>query len=263
VSETGTLNIEAYRELFNERTRFVSCVWVSNSIGTVNPIDELIRIAHSHSVPFLVDACQAAPHMKIDVQALNCDFLAFSGHKVFAPTGIGVLYGRESLLEAMPPYQSGGDMIRTVTYQKSTFADPPHKFEAGTPHIAGAVGLAEAMKYIENIGRYQIEHYEQSVLLPALRDALQKTEGVKMVGRSRYAIPAISFVADGAHPLDIGTMLDFEGVAVRTGHHCTQPLLNQLGVSATCRASLAFYNTLEEIEYFGDALSRVLKKLRK
>lgn len=240
----------------------VACVWVSNSIGTINPVKEIIATAHDHNVPILIDACQAAPHLTIDVQDLDCDFLAFSGHKVFGPTGIGVLYGRESWLEKMPPYQTGGDMINTVTYYNATWAELPHKFEAGTPHIAGAIGLHESLWYITQVGRDKICHYEHDVLLPLLTSKLQGVDGLKIIGNADKKIPAISFVIEGAHPLDIGTMLDFEGVAIRTGNHCTQPLLNRLGVSSTCRASLAFYNTTAEIDYFAEALKKVVKKLR-
>jgi cysteine desulfurase/selenocysteine lyase len=262
VTENGELDLDEYERLFTERTKFVSCVWVSNSIGTINPIREIIKKARERDIPVLVDACQAAPHMSIDVQELDCDFLAFSGHKVFGPTGIGVLYGRESWLEKMPPYQTGGDMIKTVTYSHSTWAELPHKFEAGTPHIAGAIGLHEAMWYISEIGRENINTYEHEALMPYMHEKISAIDGLRIIGTAENKIPVVSFVVDGAHPLDIGTFLDFEGVAIRTGNHCTQPLLNEFGVSATCRASMAFYNAPEEIDVFADALKRVIQKVR-
>jgi cysteine desulfurase / selenocysteine lyase len=261
VDENGELVMEEYHKLLNERTKFVAVVYVSNSIGTINPIKEVIDAAHKYGVPVLVDGCQAAPHMEVDVQALDCDFFAFSGHKTFAPTGIGILYGKEKYLEDMPPYQAGGDMIKTVEYQKTTFAELPNKFEAGTPHIEGAIGLGTAIDYVTSLGRESIHEYENS-LLGYATDKLQTIEGLRMIGTAKNKIPVFSFVIEGTHPLDVGTFLDFEGIAVRTGNHCTQPLINGFGVSATCRASLAFYNTRAEIDFFIEALNRVVKKLR-
>jgi cysteine desulfurase / selenocysteine lyase len=261
VNEKGELEVEKFPGLISERTKFVSLVYVSNSIGTINPVKQMIDLAHKHGIPVLIDGCQAAPHMQVDVQALDCDFFVFSGHKVFAPTGIGILYGKEKFLEDMPPYQGGGDMIRTVEFKKTTYNDIPHKFEAGTPHIEGGVGLDAAIKYLDSIGRKNIHAYEDS-LVPYFTDKLHAIDGVTIVGEAKNKIPVFSFVAEGAHPLDIGTMLDFEGVAVRTGNHCTQPLINRLGHTATCRASLAFYNTRVEIDQFCMALEKVLKMLR-
>ena len=261
VDANGELEMDVYRSLFNENTRFVSSVYVSNSIGTINPIEDVIAEAHHNNVPILVDACQAAPHMKIDVQALDCDFLVFSGHKVFAPTGIGILYGKEKHLEEMPPYQTGGDMIKRVTFEKTTFNELPYKFEAGTPHIEGAIGLGAAIDYLNIQGRERLLAYEME-LLPYLTEKISTIDGVRIIGQAANKIPVVSFVIEGAHPLDIGTMLDFEGVAIRTGNHCTQPLVEQFGVSATCRASLAFYNTREEIDQFIVAMEKVLKNIK-
>jgi cysteine desulfurase / selenocysteine lyase len=261
VDVQGEIDLEEYQKMLNEKTKLLSIAWVSNSIGTVNPVKEIIEIAHMHDIPVMIDGCQAAPHLEIDVQALDCDFLAFSGHKVFGPTGIGVLYGKEKFLEAMPPYQSGGDMIQHVTFEKTTFKAPPYKFEAGTPHIAGAVGLAAALEYVSGIGRERIHEYEVKLLAFA-QEKISRIEGLRIVGTAAHKIPVISFVVEGAHPLDIGTLLDFEGIAVRTGNHCTQPLLNRFGVSATCRASLAFYNTAEEVEVFVSALLKVIHKIK-
>lgn len=261
VDENGELIIEEYYRLLNEKTKFVAVVYVSNSIGTINPVKEVIDAAHKYHVPVLIDGCQAAPHMKVDVQALDCDFFVFSGHKVFAPTGIGILYGKEKFLEEMPPYQAGGDMIKTVTFEKTTFSELPNKFEAGTPHIEGTIGLGTAIDYIRNIGRDAIYEYEHS-LLPYGTQKLREIEGLRIIGTAKNKIPVFSFDIEGAHPLDVGTFLDFEGIAVRTGNHCTQPLINSFGVTATCRASLAFYNTFEEIDFFAEALKRVVKKLK-
>jgi cysteine desulfurase / selenocysteine lyase len=261
VTDTGELDLNAYKTLITEKTRLVAIVYVSNSIGTINPVKEVISIAHNYDIPVLIDGCQAAPHLDIDVQELDCDFFTFSGHKVFGPTGIGILYGKEKFLDQMPPYQTGGDMIRQVTFEQTTFQDPPYRFEAGTPHIEGAVGLAAAFDYINSIGRDKIRQYEQ-MLMEHGKKRLLEIEGLRIIGNAPDKIPVFSFVVEGAHPLDIGTLLDFEGIAVRTGNHCTQPLLNRFGVTATCRASLAFYNTVEEIDYFTEALEKVIKKLK-
>ncbi len=261
VTDAGELDMDAYRTLINERTKFVSVVWVSNGIGTINPIQEIIHTAHEHQIPVMVDACQAAPHLSINVQALDCDFLVFSGHKTFAPTGIGVLYGKEKFLEDMPPYQSGGDMIKFVSFEGTTFNELPYKFEAGTPHISGALGLETAIRYQDALGRDAIHSYEQE-LTQYMSHALHEIEGLEMVGKSAHRIPVFSFNIQGLHPLDLGTMLDFEGVAIRTGNHCTQPLIQRLGYAATCRASLAFYNTKDEVDRFVIALQKVIKKLR-
>lgn len=260
VNDKGELLVEEYKKLLNEKTKFVSIVYISNGIGTINPVKEIIDEAHKYNIPVLVDGCQAAPHLQVDVQALDCEFYVFSGHKVFAPTGIGVLYGKEKFLEEMPPYQFGGDMIKFVSFEKTTFNQLPFKFEAGTPHISGAIGLGEAIKYIDDIGRVNIAKYEHELMMYAL-EKLQQIEGLKLIGNAKERIPLFSFIIEGAHPLDIGTMLDFEGVAIRTGNHCTQPLMARFGVTATCRASLAFYNTKAEVDQFKVALEKVLGML--
>jgi len=261
VDGNGELVMEEFHALLTEKTKLVSVVYVSNSIGTINPVKEIIDAAHAFHIPVLLDGCQAAPHMAIDVQALDCDFFVFSGHKTFGPTGIGVLYGKEKYLMDMPPYQSGGDMINAVSFEKTTFKEPPYRFEAGTPHIAGAIGLATAWDYIAQTGRDKIHKYEQS-LAEYAQSQISAIQGLKIIGTAENKIPVIAFVVDGAHPLDIGTFLDFEGVAIRTGNHCTQPLLNCFGVSATCRASLAFYNSMQEIDAFVIALDKVIKKIK-
>jgi cysteine desulfurase/selenocysteine lyase len=261
IDDKGDIILEEYKKLLNEKTKFVSIVYISNGIGTINPVKELIAVAHDYNVPVMIDGCQAAPHIKVDVQDLDCDFYVFSGHKVFGPTGIGILYGKENLLEAMPPYQHGGDMILFVSFEKTEFNHLPYKFEAGTPNMAGAIGLGTALEYIENIGRDRLEEYENTLFHYAL-NKLSSIEGMRIIGNAAKKIPLFSFVVEGTHPLDIGTMLDFEGVAIRTGNHCTQPLMERLGVKASCRASLAFYNTKEEVDQFIIALNKVLKLLR-
>jgi cysteine desulfurase/selenocysteine lyase len=262
VDENGEIHLDDFKNLINEKTKFVSLVQVSNGIGTINAIKEFIDIAHAHQIPVMIDGCQAAPHMEIDVQALDCDFYTFSGHKVFGPTGIGVLYGKESLLEVMPPYQFGGDMIRHVSFQKTTFNDLPYKFEAGTPHISGAIGLAAAFDYLNSLGRGNLLQYENELFAYADAKLNQEVAGIRLLGNARKKIPVFSFVVEGTHPLDIGTMLDFEGIAIRTGNHCTQPLMERFGVSASARLSLAFYNTKEEVDKFVIALNKVLQLLR-
>jgi len=254
-SDEGELLIDEYKKMFSSRTRLVSVVHVSNTLGTINPIKEMIDIAHENGVPFLVDGAQAVPHSRIDVQELDCDFYVFSGHKVFGPTGIGVLYGKESLLDRMPPYQGGGDMIRSVTLERTIFNDLPHKFEAGTPHIAGAVGLKEALRYVEKIGYDFIESHERELLEYATEE-LRKLPDLKIIGTADHKTAVISFVIEGIHPHDVGTVLDNYGVAIRTGHHCTQPIMERFGIPATARASFAFYNKLSEV----DQLIRALKE---
>ncbi len=261
VDENGELILEDFHRLLTEKTKFVSIVYVSNSIGTINPVKTIIESVHKYNIPVLIDACQAAPHLSIDVQDLDCEFLVYSGHKIFAPTGIGVLYGKEDYLNGMPPYQSGGDMINIVTFEKTTFKEAPHKFEAGTPDISGAIGLGTAIEYVNNISRSAVHKYEQTLLAHAT-EKISAIDGLRIIGTAKNKIPVISFAVDGAHPMDIGTLLDFEGIAIRTGNHCTQPLLDRFGVSATCRASLAFYNTIEEIDFFAEALVKVIKKIK-
>jgi cysteine desulfurase / selenocysteine lyase len=256
ITDDGELQLEALDALLTERTRLVAVVHVSNTLGTVNPVRAIVQHAHRLGIPVLVDGAQAVAHVPVDVQALGCDFYALSGHKLFGPTGIGVLYGRLPLLEAMPPYQGGGDMIRSVSFEKTLYAGPPHKFEAGTPHIAGAVGLGVAVDYLSEIDFAAIEAHEQDLLAYGT-DALSRISGLRLLGKARHKTGILTFVMDGVHAHDIGTILDQSGVAIRTGHHCTQPLMERLGVPATARASLALYNTREEIDALVDAIGKV------
>jgi len=256
ISDTGELDLDAYEKLLSDRTRIVSVVHVSNALGTINPVDEIIRLAHRRGIPVLLDGAQAVAHMKVDVQALGCDFYALSGHKMLGPTGIGVLYATSSMLEAMPPYQSGGDMIRSVTFERTLFNTPPYKFEAGTPDISGAIALGTAIGYLTLVGLDRIAAHEHE-LLEYGTDALSRIPGVRLLGTAKEKAGILSFVLDGVHPHDIGTILDREGVAIRTGHHCCQPLMHRLAVPATARASLALYNTREEIDALATALGNV------
>jgi len=256
ISDSGELDLDAYEKLLSDRTRVVSVVHVSNALGTINPVDEIIRLAHRRGIPVLVDGAQAVAHMKVDVQALGCDFYALSGHKMLGPTGIGVLFAASALLEEMPPYQSGGDMIRSVTFERTLFNTPPYKFEAGTPDISGAIALGTAIDYLTQVGLDRIAAHEHE-LLEHGTDALSRIAGVRLMGTAKEKAGILSFVVDGVHPHDIGTILDREGVAIRTGHHCCQPLMHRLGVPATARASLALYNTREEIDALVTALGNV------
>ncbi len=256
ISDAGELDLDAYEKMLSDRTRIVSVVHVSNALGTINPVEEIIRLAHRRGIPVLVDGAQAVAHMKVDVQALGCDFYALSGHKMLGPTGIGVLYGKASLLEAMPPYQSGGDMIRSVTFDRTLYNTLPHKFEAGTPDIAGAIALGAAIGYLTHAGLDRIAAHEHE-LLEYGTSALSQIPGVRLTGTAREKAGILSFVVDGVHPHDVGTIVDREGVAIRTGHHCCQPLMSRLGVPATARASLALYNTREEIDALAAALGKV------
>jgi cysteine desulfurase/selenocysteine lyase len=257
MTDDGDIDLDAYEALLSARTKIVAVVHVSNALGTINPIAEIVRIAHSGGIPVLVDGAQAVAHMPVDVRALDCDFYAFSGHKVFGPTGIGVLYARASLLDAMPPYQGGGDMISAVTFERTLYNVPPYKFEAGTPDIAGAIGLAAALQYVEAIGLDHVRAHEHELLAYGTA-ALSQVPGLRLTGTAAHKAGILAFVLEGVHPHDIGTILDREGVAIRTGHHCCQPLMDRLGVPATARASLALYNTREEV----DALARALDKVR-
>lgn len=258
IDASGTLLIEEYERWLGPRTKMVALVHVSNSLGTVNPVKELVARAKECGATVLVDGAQAAPHMAIDVQDIGCDFYAISGHKMFGPTGIGVLYGRAELLAAMPPYQGGGEMIRSVTFERTTFAPPPSRFEAGTPHVAGAVGLGAAIGYLESVG-WDLIHDQESALLQYALAQLQTVAGLKIIGSAESRAGVVSFIMDGIHAHDIGTIVDQQGVAIRTGHHCTQPVMDFFGVPATARASFAFYNTLEEV----DSLVGALKQARK
>ncbi|MDR2388703.1 MAG: cysteine desulfurase [Tannerellaceae bacterium] len=256
IDETGALDLEAYRRLFSERTRLVSLTHVSNVLGTINPVETLIAIAHSHQVPVLLDGAQAVPHLGVDVRALDVDFYAFSAHKIYGPTGIGVLYGKEKRLEELPPYQGGGEMIASVSFDKTTFNDLPFKFEAGTPDYIGTTALAEALAYIEQLGRADIAAHEQELLRYAT-GRLQEVGGVRIFGRTERKSSVVSFLLEDIHPYDTGLLLDQLGIAVRTGHHCAQPLMKALGVEGTVRASFALYNTKEEIDVFIDGIKQV------
>ena len=257
IDDRGEIILEEFQRLLGPRTRIVAVAHVSNALGTVNPVEEICRLAHTYGARVLVDGAQAVPHLAVDVRALDCDFYAFSGHKIYGPTGIGVLFGRWELLEAMPPYQGGGDMIRSVTFEKTLYNDPPYRFEAGTPHIAGAIGLAAAIEYVTRLGLEEIRRHEQQLLEAATR-ALEEIPGVRIVGTAAHKAAVVSFVLDGVHPHDVATVLDHEGVAVRAGHHCAQPLMERFGLPATTRASFALYNTLEEV----DALAQAVRRAR-
>jgi cysteine desulfurase / selenocysteine lyase len=257
IDDRGDVILEEYERLLSQRTRIVGITWVSNALGTVNPIREMIATAHSRGIPVLVDGAQAAPHLAVDVVALDCDFLAFSGHKTYGPTGIGALYGKRAHLLEMPPYQGGGDMILSVSFERTVYQEPPHRFEAGTPNIAGAIGLAAALHYVESLGAEAVADHERRLLDEATRRVLE-VPGARLVGSARQRAGALSFVLDGIHPHDIGTVLDAEGVAVRAGHHCAQPVMKRYGVSATVRASFGVYNSSDDI----DALVRGLAKVR-
>ena len=256
IDDSGTLQLDELERLIGPRTRLVSVVHLSNSLGTINPVRDIVEMAHRRDVPVLIDGSQAVYHMPVDVQALGCDFYVFTGHKLYGPTGIGVLYGREALLEQMPPYQGGGDMIRSVTFEKTTYADLPHKFEAGTPHIAGAVGLGAAVDYVQRIGFEAVAPHEADLLAYGTA-ALSEVKGLRLIGTAANKASIVAFVMKGAHPHDVGTIVDTEGVAIRTGHHCTQPIMDRFGVPATARASVAMYNTRGEIDVLVHALERV------
>jgi cysteine desulfurase/selenocysteine lyase len=256
MTNSGELKLDEFESLLSERTKIVAVVHVSNALGTINPIAAIVKAAHRRGIPVLVDGAQAVAHERVDVRALGCDFYAFSGHKVFGPTGIGVLYGKAALLDAMPPWQGGGDMISSVTFERTKYNELPYKFEAGTPNIAGAVALASALDYIAGIGLDRIAAHEQDLLEHGTK-LLKRIPGLKLTGTAGHKAGILAFVLDGVHPHDIGTILDREGVAIRTGHHCCQPLMDRLGVPATARASLALYNTHQELDAFAAALEKV------
>ncbi len=247
VNDAGELLLDEYENLFNERTKFVGVMHVSNALGTINPVKRMIAFAHARGVPVLVDGAQAVPHMQVDVQDLDCDFYAFSGHKLCGPTGIGILYGKAALLEKMQPFKGGGDMIMSVTFEKTTYNTIPHKFEAGTPPIAAAIGLGAAVDYLSEIGLDAIAAHEHELLNYAT-EQVNNLPGVRIIGTAKHKAAVLSFVVDGVHPHDIGTLLNQEGVAVRTGHHCAQPVMQRFKVPATSRASFAFYNTMAEVD---------------
>jgi cysteine desulfurase/selenocysteine lyase len=258
ITEAGELDLEGFERLLSPRTRFVAVVHLSNALGTINPIKRIIELAHARGVPVLVDGAQSAPHLPVDVQQLDCDFFAFSGHKLYGPTGVGVLYGREQLLDRMPPYQGGGDMIATVTIQRSTWAPLPAKFEAGTPMIAQAVGLGVAIDYVTGLGLEAIGTWEQHLLAYAT-ERVSQLEGIRLIGTAREKAGVLGFVLEGVHPHDIGTVLDDAGVAIRAGHHCAQPVMDRFSVPATARASFGLYNTPAEVDVLVEGLVTVKK----
>jgi len=257
MNDAGELLLDEYDGLLNERTKFVAVTHVSNALGTINPIKEMIAQAHKYGVPVLIDGAQSAPHMPVDVQDLDCDFYTFSGHKMYAPTGSGIIYGKAQLLEKMNPFQGGGDMIKSVTFEKTTYAELPNKMEAGTPAIASQIGLGAAIDYLNSIGREQAAKHEAELLRYAT-ERISAIEGVRIIGTARNKASVLSFVIDGIHPHDIGTILDQEGIAVRAGHHCAQPVMQRFKVPATARASFAFYNTREEIDVLARTIERVI-----
>jgi len=258
MNDAGELILDEYDALLNTRTKLVAITHVSNALGTINPIKEMIMQAHKYGVPVLIDGAQSAPHMPVDVQDLDCDFYAFSGHKMYAPTGSGIVYGKAELLEKMNPFQGGGDMIKTVTFEKTTYAELPNKMEAGTPAIASQIGLGAAIDYLDSIGREQAAVYEAELLRYAT-ERVSSIEGVRIIGTAKNKASVLSFVIDGIHPHDIGTILDQEGIAVRAGHHCAQPVMQRFNLPATARASFAFYNTKAEIDVLAQTIEKVIE----
>ncbi|MDR2231947.1 MAG: cysteine desulfurase [Tannerella sp.] len=258
LTENGELDLQSFETLFSERTRLVAVTHVSNVLGTINPVDEIVKIAHAHDVPALIDGAQAVAHLPVDVQALDADFYVFSGHKIYAPTGIGVLYGKEKWLDKIPPYQGGGEMIASVSFEKTTYNELPYKFEAGTPDFIGSTALAEALRYVETLGWANIRLYEE-MLLKYATEQFNTIEGMRIYGQSPHKSGVISFLVDGIHPYDMGMLLDRMGIAVRTGHHCAEPLMHALGIEGTARASFALYNTIDEIETLMAGIRKVKK----
>jgi len=261
INEKGELLIDEYKKLLCSKTKIVAVTHISNTLGTINPVKEIIVFAHEKNIPVLIDGAQAMPHLKIDVQALDADFYCFSGHKLFGPTGVGILYGKEKWLNEMPPYKVGGGIIKTVTFEKTDYADLPLKFEAGTPHIEGGIGLAAAIDYVNEIGLENIAAYECE-LLEYATFKLSAVEGLRIIGTAKEKASVISFVIEEIHPLDVGTILDKQGIAVRTGHHCTQPLMEHFGISGTVRVSLVFYNTKEEIDFLVNGIQKAIKMFK-
>lgn len=260
VNEAGELILEELYALLDERVKMLALVHISNTLGTINPVADIIARAHERGVPVLVDGSQAIPHLPVDVQALDADFYVFSSHKMFGPTGVGVLYGKEEWLEQMPPYQGGGEMIKTVTFEKTTYNELPHKFEAGTPDIAGVIGMGEAVRYMQRIGHEAIQAQEHELLAYAT-ERLSAIPGLRIIGTAQEKTSVISFLVDGTHPYDLGALLDQQGIAVRTGHHCTQPLMDRYGIPGTVRASFAFYNNKEDIDRLIAGVERAVRML--
>lgn len=260
MSEKGELDYTTFESFLSPKTRLLSITHISNALGTINPVEKMIKAAHKAGAKVLIDGAQSIQHIKVDVQALDCDFYAFSGHKLFGPTGIGVLYGKEALLNEMPPYQGGGDMISDVTFEKTTYNTLPHKFEAGTPNIAGGIGLGTAFDFLASLDMKAVEEHEQE-LLEYATEKLKGVEGLRIYGEAEHKTSVISFLIDGTHPYDVGTLLDKMGVAVRTGHHCTQPIMDYYQIPGTIRASFALYNTKKEIDIFVEALQRIVPML--
>ena len=259
MDDRGCLDLDAYRALFTDRTRLVSCCHVSNVLGTIHPIAELVKIAHEAGAYFLVDGAQSVPHFPVDVQAIDCDFLVFSGHKIYGPTGIGVLYGKEQLLDRMPPYQGGGEMIARVSFEHTTFERLPFKFEAGTPDYVGTHGLATAIDYVEKIGLARIAEHEDALTRYTMQRLVDEIEGIRLFGTAPAKTSVVAFNVGDIHPMDLGTLLDRLGIAIRTGHHCAQPLMSRCGVEGMARASFALYNTRDEVDTFVDGLKRVVQ----
>lgn len=261
IDDNGVLDMEAYSDMLNEKTKFVSIVHASNALGVVNPVEDIITLAHTYGALVLVDAAQSSVHLELDVQQLDCDFLVFSGHKIYGPTGTGILYGKKALLEMLPPYQGGGEMIKEVTFEKTTFNELPFKFEAGTPNIADFIALKPAVDFIQDIGKKNI-HAHEDALLRYATEKLEAIDGLHIRGNVSNKVSVVSFTIDDIHPQDLAILLDNQGIAVRTGHHCAQPLMKRLGIVGTTRASFAAYNTFEEIDIFTQALNKSIKMLR-
>ena len=262
INDAGEILVEEYEKLLSPRTKLVSLVYVSNSLGTINPIKRVVDLAHEHGAAVLIDGAQATPYLDIDVQALDCDFYAFSAHKMFGPTGIGVLYGKRSWLDEMPPYQGGGEMIRHVSFERTTYNDIPYKFEAGTPNIADTIAFRTALEYINQLGKQAMRSHEMTLLEHA-HTTLSAVPGLRIVGTAQQKMNVVSFVVDGIFHFDLGQLLDAGGIAVRTGHHCTEPLMHRLGLEGTVRASFAIYNTLDEIDALAESLQRIVHRLKK
>ena len=261
IHENGELNLEEFEKLLSEKTKLLSITHVSNTLGTINPVEELIKKAHAVGAKVLIDGAQSIQHFPIDVQALDCDFFVFSGHKVFGPTGVGILYGKKQILESLPPYQGGGDMIAKVSFAKTTYNELPHKFEAGTPHISGGISLGKAFEFMQQLKIQEVIEYEHSLLVYA-EEVLSTFKDVRIIGNASNKASVVSFVVDNIHPFDIGTLMDKQGIAVRTGHHCTQPLMDFFKIPGTIRASFALYNTKSEIDLFATALDRSIQMLK-